>query len=267
MHTVFENINHNVKLLSIGNPASTNALEFVAGKLILSEVAPFTKQNWEYVRDSAGHDKLINAINCASLIALVDWCSLPFSTDYWKGILDDVLPKITEKERYFFFDIADPSRRTDEELVETFDGLDEFNAYGKVTLGLNENETEKVYTALNRNDSIQQDDSITMIENGQFIFRNIHVSNLLIHPTDRAISINTDGVSELSGRVFVQPKISTSGGDNFNNGYCSGQLIGLDNESSLITCTANSGSYVQNGKSSSFQDVKDYILQWIKEIK
>lgn len=264
---VFTAIHEKVELLSIGDSAMTNALEFHDGKLILSEVGPFKHQDWDDVKDKAGLQVLAQSINSSTQIALVDWCNLPYSTAYWKGILEEILPKIHQKERHFFFDIADPSRRPDEELIEALDVIGAYNQYGKVTLGLNENETEKVYSSLNRLNQTDEDSSISLIEKGQYIHSNINVWNLLIHPTNRSISINKDGISELFGRLVKRPKISTGGGDNFNAGYCLGQLLGLDIESCMITGMANSGSYVENGGSSSFLDLKNYIVNWISEIK
>ncbi|MCK5699860.1 MAG: hypothetical protein KAI29_01845, partial [Cyclobacteriaceae bacterium] len=129
----------------------------------------------------------------------------------------------------------------------------------------NENETEKLYSCLNRINQTSEEESISLIEKGNYIYKNINVWNLLIHPTDRAISINNSGVSEITGRFVKHPKISTGGGDNFNAGYCLGQLSGLDIESSMITGIANSGAYVQNGKSSSLDELKKYLTNWINE--
>lgn len=263
---VFTAIHDQVTLLSIGDSAMTNALEFHDGKLILSEVGPFKNLDWEYVKKVSDLDQLTNEINTSSLIALVDWCNLPHSTEIWRGILEDVISKNDTKDRYFFFDTADPSRRSDEELKQALDVIEDYNQYGKVTLGLNENETEKLYASLNRINATVEDESISLIEKGVYIFKNIKVWNLLIHPTNRAISINNNGISEINGRFVKQPKISTGGGDNFNAGFCLGLLSGLDMESSMITGMANSGAYVQNGKSCSLADLKDYLKNWIDEL-
>jgi sugar/nucleoside kinase (ribokinase family) len=263
---VFLYIHNNVSLLSIGDPAMTNALEFHDGKLILSEVGPFKIQDWEYIKAKAGLDALRQKIDESTLIALVDWCNLPFSTESWKGILNDILPKIQQKERFFFFDIADPSRRSDEEIKEALDTIAEYNDFGKVTLGLNENETEKLYgclTRINGEDEILQ---LSLIDKANYIFKHIKVWNLLVHPTDRSISIQNDKVIELYGRVVKKPKISTGGGDNFNSGYCVGQLLGFDLESCMIAGMASSGAYVQNGKSASINDLISYLKIWKSEI-
>ena len=267
IHQVFQEIHDNVTLLSIGDSALTNALEFHDGKLILSEVGPFKGLDWAYLINEVGLDHLIDKLNSSVLIALVDWCNLPFSTDIWRGILEEALPEIDVKKRYFFFDIADPSRRSDAEIQEALGVIEGYNNFGLVTLGLNENETEKLYLCLNRINETTEEENISLIDKGNFIFKNINVWNLLIHPINRAISINNSGVSEIVGRYVEHPKISTGGGDNFNAGYCLGQLLGLNMEESMITGIANSGAYVQNGRSNSLDELKEYIANWITELE
>jgi len=263
---VFQDIHHNVSLLSIGDPAMTNALEFHDGKLILSEVGPFKIQNWEYIKKVAGLENLLDRIDKSKLIALVDWCNLPYSTESWNGILIDILPKIDKKERLFFFDIADPSRRSDEEIKEALDAIAQYNAYGKVTLGLNENETEKLYGCLTRINNEDETLQLSLIDKANYIYNHIKVWNLLVHPTDRSISIQNDKVIELYGRVVKKPKISTGGGDNFNSGYCVGQLLGFGLEECMITGMASSGAYVQNGQSADVKSLISYIDHWLKEL-
>ena len=138
--------------------------------------------------------------------------------------------------------------------------------YGFVTLGLNENETEKLYACLCRIHGNTPENASNLIEKGAYIYRNIHVHNLLVHPVDRAISFHKDGVTRIDGRVVKQPKISTGGGDNFNAGYCLGQLSGFDLPQSMVTAMANSGAYVQNGKSPSLHELRAYISKWKSEL-
>ena len=264
---VFKDIHKNVQLLSVSNSGLTNAMEFHDGKLIFSDVSPFQKLDWNEIKNRCSINALIKSIDEASLIALVDWGNLPYATDIWKGILHQVMPHISTHRRYIFFDILDPSRRSDQEISDILDVMDGFNKYGKVILGLNENETEKIYISLNRINDTQAEDSVPIREKGRYIYENMSISNVLIHPIDRAISISQEGMVELPGRIVAQPKISTGGGDNFNAGFCFGLLSGFDLESCLILAMACSGSYVQNGRSSSSKDLMNYIDLWIEDIK
>jgi sugar/nucleoside kinase (ribokinase family) len=262
---VFENMHNNVSLMSIGDPAMTNALEFHDGKIILSEVGPFKIQDWNHIKNQAGLERIIKKINESTLIALVDWCNLPYSTESWQGILSEVLPKLDHKPRHFFFDIADPSRRSDEEIKEALDTIGKYSSYGKITLGLNENETEKLYACLCRINKESEVIQLSLIDKAKYIFDHLNIWNLLVHPTNRSISIQGNQTLELYGRVVKKPKISTGGGDNFNAGYCLGQLLGFSLEECMIAGMANSGSYVQNGKSSNIHELINYIQKWLEE--
>ncbi len=263
---VFKEVHENVNLITLGNAAISNALEFNDGKILMSVMDPLIGINWDYVKNKVGLETIKENISSSSLTALVDWCNLPQSTDVWKGILEEVLPNIKKEKRNFFFDIADPSRRTDEELNDALEVIKGYNQYGLVTLGLNENETEKLYSCLHRVNQTEEE-SISLVEKGNYIYGKIKVGNLLIHPTNRTISINKNGVSKADGRFVKKPKISTGGGDNFNAGYCLGQLLGFTIEESMVAGMANSGAYVQNGQSCSLNDLILYLENWINEIQ
>jgi len=262
---VFQSIHSRVQLVSIGDAAITNALEFDDGKLILSEVSPFKNLDWEYVRKNTDIESLAGFITNASLVALVDWCNLPHSTSIWQGILEDIMPKLTNRSKPIFFDLADPSRRTDDEIMSALELIGQFNQYGNVTLGLNENETEQLYATIQRTKGRESKGKKSRIEMGKYLFDHVDVDNLLIHPTKLSMLINKDGVIELPGRFVPHPKISTGGGDNFNAGFCAGQLLGFDVKSSMILGMATSGFYVENGRSGSIKDISNYLSNWINE--
>ena len=57
------------------------------------------------------------------------------------------------------------------------------------------------------------------------------------------------------------PKISTGGGDNFNAGFCLGQLLGLGYRDSMLLGMAVSGYYVENGKSPSAQELAGHLMK------
>ena len=78
---LFEQIHSQSKLISLGAPAETNALEFDDGKLILSEVSPFQTIDWNFVKETVGMANLTRYCNSTKFIALVDWCNLPLATD------------------------------------------------------------------------------------------------------------------------------------------------------------------------------------------
>jgi hypothetical protein len=154
-HPEFNKLHEKADILSIGEPAETNALEFNDGKMILSELSTFRKINWEYVKNIVGLDKITEKLSDSTILALVGWCNPDHATDVWKGILNDVMPNYSGKD-LIFFDLADPTKKNKEDLLEVLEVINSFSKYGKVILGINENETNKLFSIL----SIENPDKV-----------------------------------------------------------------------------------------------------------
>jgi hypothetical protein len=258
IHPEYENLHPGVSILSIGDPAETNALEFNDGKMILSELSTFRKIDWEYVRNTIGMDKLQEEMNSCEVLALVGWCNPDHATDVWRGILENLMPS-TSPKKLLFFDLADPTKKTVKDLMEVLDVINGFSTYGTVILGINENETLKLFDILSEKGTSQPDDLDRI---GQLIFSKLSIDGLLIHPVDRCILVNKNGVINLEGKVVTEPRISTGGGDNLNAGFCTGHMLGLSMEESMILGMATSGSYVKYGKSPDIPAIIAYLDSW-----
>jgi hypothetical protein len=287
LNNVFEEMNANCEIISIAEPAQTNALEFNDGKIIFSEVSTFEQLTWTYVSAVAGIDNLTRWIYESQLIAFVDWANLNHCTDIWHGILEDIIvnlnPDPSEKERNafyfssknltkgdsngmrhknFFFDLCDPSKRSKEEILVALSVINRYKPYGRTTLGMNENEARKVYIALDGQNSESSDlQTITA-----YIFSKISVHQVLVHPTDRSIICNKNGVFEVKGRLVPEPRILTGGGDNLNAGFCLGLLMDLPIQQTMLLGMANSGAYITNGVSPEIGDLIHYLEVWSEEI-
>jgi hypothetical protein len=287
LNNVFEEMNPNCEVVSIAEPAQTNAMEFNDGKLIFSEVSTFEQLTWTYVSAVAGMDNLTRWIYESQLIAFVDWANLNHCTDIWQGILEDIIanlnPEPSDKERnpfYFssrnitkgdsngmrhknyFFDLCDPSKRSKEEILAVLDVVSRYKPYGKVTLGMNENEARKVYAALDGEEMESTDLQVIT----KYIFDKITVHQVLVHPTDRSIICNKNGVFEVKGRLVPEPRILTGGGDNLNAGFCLGLLMDLPIQQTMLLGMANSGAYITNGTSPEIDDLIHYLEVWQGEI-
>ncbi|MEO0330277.1 MAG: hypothetical protein AAF223_01125 [Bacteroidota bacterium] len=257
---LFEQIHSQSKLISLGAPAETNALEFDDGKLILSEVSPFQSIDWGFVKETVGMANLAQYCNSTKFIALVDWCNLPLATDVWRGISQELVPQLTNSPRHFFFDLADPTKKLQTAIEEVLEVIGGFNKYGTVTLGLNENEAHRLAQAIETQTGKSAGDELTEV--CLFIYEHTNLTNLLVHPLNRSIIVSPQGIQSISGRVVAKPRISTGGGDNLNAGFCFGQLAGYSLEDSALLGMATSGAYVQNGKSPSHSELIFYLQNW-----
>jgi hypothetical protein len=287
LSNVFEEMHPNCQVISIAEPAQTNAMEFDDGKLIFSEVSTFEQLTWTYVAAVTGMENLTKWIYESQLISFVDWANLNYCTDIWEGILEDIVVKLNpspdEKEigRYyevnkkiadeegsgmrhknFFFDLCDPSKRSKEEILAALSVINRYKPYGKVTLGLNENEARKIYKALDGENEYTTDLQIV----ARYIFDNITIHQVLIHPTDRSIVATQKQIFEVKGRLVPEPRILTGGGDNLNAGFCLGLVLDLPIEQTMLLGMANSGTYITNGASPNIEELVEYLGVWEREL-
>ncbi|HLF33594.1 MAG TPA: hypothetical protein VI583_05130 [Cyclobacteriaceae bacterium] len=259
-HPVYNTLHHRVKTLSIGNPSESAALEFNDGKMILSDLSEFSNLDWEQVKKNVGKDKIQDGMNACDVVALVGWCNPVHATRVWKGILEEIMPKTTRK-KLIFFDLADPTKKSKQDLEDVLSVINSFSKYGTVILGLNENETIKLYHVLHGQS--QKSGLVDLNQQGKEIFSGLSIEGLLLHPVDRSIYIDKNGIIQLDGKLVKEPKISTGGGDNLNAGFCLGYLLGFSTEESMILGMATSGAYVSNGRSPEIQDLCSYLKTWI----
>ena len=261
INPIFDTIHVNSTLVSVGTAAETNALEFNDGKLILSELSTFSELDWEAVKRKTDMQLLCDRARKAQLIALVDWCNLPHATTIWKGILEDVVKAEKLSGRHFFFDLTDPSKKSTDEVRAVLELMGEYKAHGSVTLGLNENETKKLFALL-----CEDDDERDLQMKGQYIYDATAIDCLVVHPIDRCIVYGVDGTYAIKGRLVEKPKVTTGGGDNFNAGFCFGMLNDWPTEHRMVLAMSASGSYVLSGKSPEIKDLIAYLNTWIEEI-
>jgi hypothetical protein len=269
-HAVFSKMNPLCKPISVLNPGLTDAIEFAGGKFMFSELQMFDQYDWDHVKQRAGIYKLQSAVSSSTLVACVDWANLPNATNIWKGLLTDIIKKNQRKDFLFLFDLCDPSKKTTDEIVNALDLIAQFSPYGKVTLGLNENETLKIWAALNGADFqtlFAQAKLPSVRIAGEFIFKHTNIDTLLVHPIDRCLAFRSNETFELQGRLVTKPKVLTGGGDNLNAGYCLGLIHGLATPECLLLGMAASGSYIENGSSPAIEDITRYLNIWINDLE
>jgi len=259
IYPVFEDLHANIQVHSLENPGQSDAFEFNDGKLIFSDCGSFDYFNWEKIKERIGIDDLKKIYFDSQLVAAVDWVNLPHASNIWQGLLEEIVKPNGPIGKKFFFDLCDPSRKSKVEIREALQIISRYSEFGEVTLGLNENETNIVFDALENPD---KKDSSTE-EKAEAIFDNMKIACLLIHPVNRSFAITQKGLVQVEGKLVEEPKILTGGGDNFNAGYALGCLMDLEMEERLLLGMGCSGAYIQNGKSSDLEELEKYLETWI----
>jgi len=186
MHPVFSKFSSNCRLYSFAEPGTSTAIEFNDGKIMLYQMGPQNNMGWDKIKEIIGIDTLVELYKESDLLCLVNWSEIDASADIWKGLLKDVLPKLTiqREKKLALFDLSDCSKRSNEAIEEAFDLLEEFAQHTKLILSLNKNEAQWIYRVMYKNSEKDLE------ELGIKIFDKLKPEILLLHSSKQTIAIN-----------------------------------------------------------------------------
>jgi hypothetical protein len=207
INPVFSTMHSSCQKISVASPGISNAFEFGDGKLIFSELDKLFDYDWNHIAKNGGLNKIRKAAQDAQLVALVDWVNLPRATSIWQLFHDKIVKHSGRKDYYFIFDLCDPSKKSTQEINEVIDLISSFSYYGNVTLGLNENETNKIWMALTGYPETQ----IPSLEiAGRFIYQAMNIDTLLIHPIDRTLVFRNSMTTGIKSRSTKEARQNQS---------------------------------------------------------
>ncbi len=261
VHNVFQHFAEKTNALSIADPGITHAAEFNDGKIMFGSMASLDQITYQRICERVGQEALIKIFDESDLIAMVNWTMIPFLTDVFKSFLSEVLPAVSkDKARIFFFDLADPEKRSEDDLREVLDVFSKFEAFGKVILGLNLREAEQVSELLGFLPSPYTPENLQQM--AARIREKLRLDTVVIHPVADAACATPEGTAYAVGPFCEKPKITTGAGDHFNSGFVTARLLGLTPEAALTVAVACSGFYVRTAVSPSLDELAEFIATW-----
>lgn len=256
---VFEELSNRARVLSFSDAALTDAIEFDDGKLIVGKHANVTEANYDTILERVGEMNWHSSWGNARFVAMVNWTMLPHMTELWHRIMQQN-DYASGERKVLFFDLADPEKRTDDDIREALETISQFAKDHDVILGLNEKEGEHVARVLEvalptENESHEQQ----MMDTAQAVREKLQIQVCVVHPTQFAAAADANGTAVVHGPYTSKPKISTGAGDHFNSGFCTGFLLGLDLEGCLQTGVGVSGFYVRTAISPSRAELAEFL--------
>lgn len=264
INPVFNEMSEKSTVLNISNPGLTDAVEFLDGKLMIGKRECLKDINWIRIKEKIGLESLTSIFDEANLVGLENWTMIPYMSEIWDGLINEVLPNLKSKtNKYIFFDLADPENRLKEDIIEALSTIKKFSSKFKVILGLNEKEAYEIGTVLNickHNPKLSLDILIKSIA------EKIGIYCLVVHPVKEAYALCNNTLYHTLGPYEPNPKLTTGAGDNFNAGFCFGQVLGLSAQLSLVLGTATSGYYVRNAQSPNVENLVSFLKAWKKSI-
>jgi len=242
--------------ITLGEPGLTTAIEFSDGKLMLGITSDFGNVDRARLLERTGGEAGLRALTAkADLVALVNWTMLPHMTDIFRVFVENILPALPAKPtRQFFFDLADPEKRTDAEILEALQTIARFESFGRATLGLNFKEAEHVGRVLGVASAGEEEAPLRQL--AADIRARLKLSTVVVHPRKTAACATAEGTFFVVGPYCETPLVTTGAGDHFNAGFALGQLLGLTPDACLATGVATSGLYVRSGFSPTLDDLE-----------
>ena len=260
LHPVFAEFARRAEVHSIAEPGYTDALEFEDGKIMLGKHQSLKQMNWENIKSRFGKEKFAEKFGSANLVGFVNWTMLTYMSEIWSSVLKEICPGMKGPRRKLFIDLADPEKRTSEDILRALELIAEFQKHFDVILGLNEKESHEIGKNLGLKTSNQTPEGLQKL--CKEIHGRIHVDTLVVHPTAFALASGPDGTAIVEGPFTPKPKITTGAGDHFNSGFCLGKLLGFSTEQCLLTGVSTSGFYVRSAQSPAVPDLVQMLRHW-----
>jgi Sugar kinases, ribokinase family len=258
---VFHALDRCDEVICISPPASTDALEFNDGKIIASKLTSLNSVTWENILGHCPLPKLIGLLKDCDYLVFSNWSMIVGMNHIWNEFLKSAAPCINAAEKSVFFDLADPEKRTADDLQTALSHIINFTKAGfRVTLSMNLKEACEISEALGKSiPDYQIADTEELLE---YLSQRLGLYCTVIHLVDRACCRHNSSYYEVMGPYCQEPKLTTGAGDNFNAGFLYGQINHFSFIHCLYTGCATSGFYVRNAKSPDIRELIDFLALW-----
>lgn len=261
IHGVFTEFAARAQALSVAEPGHTTAAEFNDGKIMFGNTVSLDAITYDAVIAAAGEGPFRDWLARADLIALVNWTMIPNMTAFFQALLARDVPNLPPRDsRIWFFDLADPEKRSQGDLVTALHTIARFQPHGTVTLGLNLKEAQQVGSALRLPAAAPDAPGLQAL--ARAIRDRLGIGTVVVHPKESAACATRAGTWWVPGPYCANPKITTGAGDHFNAGYVTAQLLGLPPEACLTVAACFSGLYVRTAQSPTLYDVDAFLRSW-----
>ena len=150
LHPLYRELERRCRMvIPVAPPAHTDALEFVDGKVMLGKTRNIQSVTWASLKGALGLPRLTAMVGECTLVAVVNWVMMGGVESIWEGLATEVLPTLPSSARpRLFFDLCDPAKRSNEDLIRALRRIQTLQRETAVTLGLNLSEAERVAAVL-----------------------------------------------------------------------------------------------------------------------
>jgi hypothetical protein len=225
--------------------------------------------SWANIKNDAIIEELKTLFSASSIVQFADWVSVNGASEYWDGIFSDVIRPLDKRDFQFVFRLGDISKRVVFDIAEILDIMGAYSSYGKVTLVLDYNEADLLWSKLNGITYGETIHSSRLQEAKQrhlFIFNTMNIDSLIILYANRTVLFSRQQQSQFGGRSFENIYMPGHGRDCFDAGYRMGLLLGLNTPHCIALGQAISGAFGREDSWPRSAGLLTYIKDWMTEM-
>src|SRR2546430_16997650 len=97
------------------------------------------------------------------LIRFVNLTITSYMSDLWETLQHELCPTLKGPRRKMFFDLADPEKRTAQDITRALQLIVQFEKYFDVILGLNEKEANEIAEVLGLNRKAHNAEALSLL--------------------------------------------------------------------------------------------------------
>jgi hypothetical protein len=257
LHPVFAEFSRNIKTFSIAEPGYSDAIEFTDGKLICGKQQSVSEITWQSVLQQLSIDQLTELVRPAGLIAFVNWGIVFSMTEIMNEFLHQIGDHLSGPRKPFFIDTADPSKRSEEDILRFVEMLPRLAEKFQVYLGFNLGESAFIARAVRLTAPTNTPQEV--LTYSKRLRERLGIDGVVIHWSRNAVGNDFHSAACVEAPYTDNPKISTGAGDHFNAGFCLGRLLGGDLDANIQLGVVTSGYYVREAKSPTLAQLIGFV--------
>ncbi|MDR2435777.1 MAG: hypothetical protein LBD33_00465 [Puniceicoccales bacterium] len=250
-HEIFKQFSEHNGAISIGEPGETLALEFEDGKIIFGEMRDVARVDIDWIFRHIDRQYFVEILNSCDLLCFVNWTMLIGLG----SILEFAIGEIVGDEKIFFFDLADPEKRTLADLRTMCSAMGNFAKRGKVILGANLKEAGHILSAMGEDENIVETRE-SMVDAAMVMQKTLGIQACFVHANTAAAGYDGAAASVV-GYFSPHPKILTGAGDHFNGGFLSEYVENFNMLSALHSGSAAARYYIDSAISPNIQQMEE----------